>query len=177
MTERSAIAAYFAGENVVMADANDADQGPALERLLSQTLAQKNAADLKAHIDIETLSNGLRINLTDTPDRSLFNSGDSRLNDDGTELTLTLGEILAEMPHTLRIEGHTDAFKTAPGSASNWAISAARANTALELLVRAGVAPDRFTGIAGLAATSPLIPTRPHAPVNRRISIVLELTG
>ncbi len=149
---------------------------PALERLLSETLAQKNADNLQAHIGIETAPDGLRINLTDTPERSLFNSGASEFNEDGIALTLALGSVLADMPQNVHIEGHTDAFKTAPDARSNWVISSNRANAALELLRRAGVPPSRFTAVTGLADTRPLIPTRPHAPVNRRISIVLELS-
>ena len=176
MTERSAIAAYFGAEQSTATDQLPQTTVPALERLLSETLAQHDAANLQAHIGIETAPDGLRINLTDTPDRSLFNSGAHKFNEDGTALTLALGAILADMPQSLRIEGHTDAFKTPLGAESNWTISSARANAALDLLHQAGIAPDRFKAVTGLAATTPLIPTRPHAPVNRRISIVLELS-
>lgn len=173
MTERSAIAAYFGSESI----AAPADQMtvPALERLLAETLAQKNASDLLTHIGIESAPDGLRINLTDKPGRSLFNTGDSHFNDDGTALALALGKVLADMPQPIRIEGHTDAFKTAGTAANNWSISSDRANAALTLLTRAGVASNRFTLVAGMADTVPLIPSRPHAPVNRRVSIVLEL--
>jgi chemotaxis protein MotB len=176
MTERSAIAAYFGAEQTTATDHLPQTTVPALERLLAETLAQHDAANLQAHIGIEAAPEGLRINLTDTPDRSLFNTGASQFNEAGVALTLALGRVLADLPQNLRIEGHTDAFKTPAGADSNWVISSARANAALELLTGAGVAPNRFTAVTGLAATTPLIPTRPHAPVNRRVSIVLELS-
>jgi chemotaxis protein MotB len=74
------------------------------------------------------------------------------------------------------LEGHTDAFKTAPDAPTNWDISSARASAALGALEHAGIASKRFKGVTGLAATRPLLPNQPHAAVNRRISIVLELS-
>ncbi|MEO9968302.1 MAG: flagellar motor protein MotB [Hyphomonadaceae bacterium] len=173
MTERSAIAALFG------ASPSEASvptmTAPALERLLVETLAQKNVSELQAHIGIEPAADGLRINLTDKPGRSLFNTGESHFNEDGMALTLALGDVLAGMPQRIRIEGHTDAFKTAVGTDNNWVISSARANAALTLLSQAGIASNRFSSVAGMADTIPLIPSRPHAPANRRVSIVLEL--
>lgn len=176
MTERSAIAAFFGTEQSVASDLVPQTTVPAFERLLAETLAKSEASDLQDHIAIEAAPEGLRINLTDRPGRSLFNTGKSDFNEDGIALTLALGIILADMPQLLRIEGHTDAFKTATGSASNWVISSARANAALDLLTHAGIEQNRFTAVTGLADTVPLMPTQPHAPVNRRISIVLELS-
>lgn len=176
MAERSAIAAYFGTDSAVETANPNENSVLALDRLLAKTLAANGTAGLKTHFDIKPTHDGLRISLTDQPGRSLFNSGESKFNEDGEALTLALGEILSEMNAPLRIEGHTDAFKTAAGTDNNWVISSARANAALNLLIDAGVASDRFKSVTGLADTAPLIPTRPHAPVNRRISIVLELS-
>ena len=176
MAERSAIAAYFGAEaSVETANPNQITVF-ALDRLLAETLALNGNTDLGAHININPTLDGLRISLTDQPGRSLFNSGESQFNENGKALTLALGQVLAQMNQPLRIEGHTDAFKTAAGTANNWVISSARANAALDLLIDAGVTSDRFKSVAGLADTAPLIPTRPHAPVNRRVSILLELS-
>jgi len=175
--ERSAIAAYFSGAevpgNTVALTAADTD----LEAILALEVATNpTLASLGQHIRIHTDPTGLRMELTDAATGSLFTSGSADLSQTGLELASNIGRILMPMPLSIRIEGHTDAFKTAPGTPSNWEISSARANSALRAFENAGIAPQRFKSVAGLAATKPLLPNQPHAALNRRISIVLELS-
>jgi len=175
--ERSAIAAYFSGAQTT-GNANLMVEASAdLENLLAIEVSENPAlAGLSEHIRFYSDPNSLRIELTDATTGSLFMSGSEKFSETGLKLAKNIGLILKPLSLGIRIEGHTDAFKTAPGTPTNWEISTARANSALRELESAGIAPQRFKSIAGLAATKPLLPNQPHAAVNRRISIVLELS-
>jgi len=132
---------------------------------------------MREHIRLHETPTGLRIELTDANQNPLFTKGASTLSPAGQTLLTNMGTIIAALPLDLTLEGHTDAFKTAPNAPTNWQISSARAAAALSALEQAGIAPARFKGVTGLAATQPLLPNQPHAAVNRRISIVLEFSG
>jgi len=148
-----------------------------LEALIAQKIATNaTLSGLSQHIRLQSEATGLRIELTDADTGSLFASGSANLSGLGSQIAGNIGEVLLPLPLAIKIEGHTDAFKTAPGAPSNWEISSARANNALTAFEEAGIAPDRFKSVTGLAATHPLLPNQPHAAVNRRISIVLELS-
>ena len=173
--ERSAIAAYFSGThipgNTLVHRQTD------LEAILSAEITTTPALSAFAHqISLTAEPAGLRIDLTDADANSLFASGASTLSPKGLGIVSNIGHILLPMPLDIHIEGHTDAFKTAPGTPTNWDISSARASSALKALQLTGIAPDRFKSVTGLAATKPLLPNQPHAPINRRISIVLEFS-
>jgi len=176
--ERSAIAAYFAGAETAGNTLESPLLQTDLEALLAVEIATRPAlSSMREHIRLQETSTGLRIELTDANQNALFTKGSSTLSPTGEELLTNMGTIIATLPLDLTLEGHTDAFKTAPNAPTNWEISSARASTALAALEQAGIAPNRFKGITGLAATKPLLPNQPHAAVNRRISIVLEFSG
>ena len=174
--ERSAIAAYFSGvetEQVVALP----DQIAELNAQISNEIATHPIlSELASHIRIQALETQLRIDLTDAQERSLFATGNSHFSDTGEQLLQQFSHLITHLPLDISIEGHTDAFKTAPGARSNWEISSSRAYSALELFERNGVPTDRIKSITGLAATQPFLPTQPHAAINRRVSIVLEFS-
>lgn len=175
--ERSAIASYFTGAEVSEdAFQHDLQLAELTARLSSEIQIDPAFSGLNEHIRLTPRPNGIRIDLTDAETGSLFANASSVFSEPGTRLAANIGRIIAPMPLFVTIEGHTDAFKTAPDAPSNWDISAARANAALRLIEQSGVASDRFKAVSGLAATQPLLPNQPHAPANRRISILLELT-
>jgi chemotaxis protein MotB len=175
--ERTAIAAFFTGAEVSLT--NQQSEMPYIEleaSLLSAIQNNPALTDLKEHIQFHVEPSGLRINLTDASSESLFASGAENLSDTGIKLIGDIGEFITPLPFNIHIEGHTDAFKTAPGHQTNWQISTARANNTLVILEKAGIPSNRFKSVTGLADTRPLLPNQPHAPVNRRISILLELS-
>lgn len=175
--ERTAIAAYFTGAEVSPADLKPEMPYADLEVSLHSQIQNNQVLNgLKEHIQFHTEPTGLRINLTDVSSGSLFASGSADLNETGDKLLREMGKFITPLPLSIRIEGHTDAFKTAPGHQTNWQISTARANRALIVLEEAGIPSNRFKGVTGLADTQPLLPNQPHAPINRRISILLELS-
>lgn len=129
-------------------------------------------AELSKQIIVDNTPEGLRIQLVDQEGRSMFDPNSSRPNDRAKLLLRAVGRIVARLPNRISITGHTSAT---PGvkSAADWALSAARADSAREILQQSGVASDRVAQVSGKAGTDPLYPDDPTLPGNRRIAIVL----
>lgn len=172
--DRGTIAAYFNGNDAV----STAPDTNALSRvyLISLIEGRSELDRFSDHIHLTTTPTGLRIDLSDAAGLPLFALGEVGLNETGKILIRGIGDLLIGFPVDISIEGHTDAFHTHGERLSNWDISTGRANAARRELEASGIAANRFRRVTGLADTMPLLPNQPHAPVNRRISIVLELS-
>jgi chemotaxis protein MotB len=129
-------------------------------------------AELSKQILVDTTPEGLRIQLVDQEGRSMFDPNSTKPNDRAKLLLRAVGRIVARLPNRVTIAGHTSAT---PGTRSpaDWALSAARADSAREIIQQAGVDPDRVAQVSGKAASDPLYPDDPTLPGNRRITIVL----
>jgi chemotaxis protein MotB len=129
-------------------------------------------AELSKQIIIDKTPEGLRIQLVDQEGRSMFDPNSTRPNDRAKLLLRAVGRIVARLPNRITVTGHTSAT---PGmkSPADWALSAARADAAREIIQQAGVDPDRVAQVSGKAAGDPLYPDDPTLPGNRRIAIVL----
>ena len=117
---------------------------------------------------------GLRIDVVDDADFSMFAIGSSQLTPAGARLFAEIVRPLADAPNRLLIRGHTD---SAPWSANagtnNWRLSVDRAEVTRQYFEFRGIAPDRFSRIEGVADREPYIPSDRLDPRNRRISITL----
>lgn len=101
-----------------------------------------------------------------------FASGDAALSDRGREALQKVGGILAKLPNTVRIEGHTDSIPMRGRFSSNWHLSAARAQSVVKLLISSGVDP-RLMQVVGFGDVRPRAPndTAEGRAANRRIEI------
>jgi chemotaxis protein MotB len=118
---------------------------------------------------------GLRIEIIDKADFSMFALGTTQLQPKAQALILEISKSLAGMPNQLSIRGHTDSvgFSNAQGR-NNWSLSAERADATRQLLEKRGVDAKRFARIEGVADTAPYNPNDPLDPRNRRISITVR---
>lgn len=133
-------------------------------------------------IEINGLSDGVQLIETDKGltlrimDKILFNSGEATLNENAKVVLHQIGQVLAELPNEIRIEGHSDNVPiSTPEFPSNWHLSVARAtNTAYFLLNEDGITPDKLS-IAGFAAYEPITQndTEEGRAKNRRVDIVI----
>lgn len=117
---------------------------------------------------------GIRIDLVDDANFSMFRLGTTMLVPEALELIRTIAAAIAPEAGGLTVRGHTDALQWRPGeSGNNWALSAGRAEATRQSLIRFAIAGDRFRRIEGVADREPLIAADPHDARNRRISILL----
>lgn len=117
---------------------------------------------------------GIRIDLVDDANFSMFRMGTTVLTPEASDLLVALGQALEEGHGGLTVRGHTDALPYKPGIVgNNWSLSAGRAEATRQALMRDGIAEDRFRRIEGVADRELLIPDDPHDPRNRRISVTV----
>ena len=147
----------------------------AMQKRLEEKLAQnRRISRLARQVRMVDTAEGIRIDLVDDADFSMFQLGTTVLTGDAAELLKTLGQVVGPEPGALTIRGHTDALPWKNGlSANNWSLSAGRAEATRQALLRQGIAEDRFRRIEGVADREPLVQNNPQDPRNRRISILL----
>jgi chemotaxis protein MotB len=132
-------------------------------------------AMFRSQIKLDMTADGLRIQIVDAQNRPMFASGSAVVEPYMRDLLRAIGEVLAEVPNRLTLEGHTDAQPYAGGALgySNWELSADRANASRRELIAGGLPEDRVLRVQGLASSMLLNPDDPMDPVNRRISIIV----
>jgi chemotaxis protein MotB len=117
---------------------------------------------------------GLRIDLVDKADFSMFAVGTTILQPDARALMTQVAEVIDAAPNPVIVRGHTDALPYARDrTVNNWTLSSGRADATRQALAIAGVPQERFYRIEGVADREPFIPTDRYDPRNRRMSITL----
>ncbi len=143
-------------------------------RLEQQMKARKDIRRFAKNIRFTETREGLRIELVDEADFTMFISGTSQMTPDALQLLSQVAGVIADIPNGVIIRGHTDSMPYPKGvDTNNWELSSARAEATRRLLSRTGVDPRRFNRIEGVADREPYIPTDRFDPRNRRLSITL----
>ncbi|WP_137681377.1 flagellar motor protein MotB [Aurantiacibacter suaedae] len=147
----------------------------AMRAQLEEKLAeQRNARRLLKQVRMVDTTEGVRIDLVDDADFSMFSLGTTVLSPDARMLIDALGDVVAGSNGELVVRGHTDslAFRD-DRQVNNWTLSAGRAEATRQALLREGVSQARFRRIEGVADREPLIADDKTDPRNRRISITV----
>ncbi|WP_313443321.1 flagellar motor protein MotB [Novosphingobium sp.] len=143
----------------------------ALEKKLAST---ERLRRLSRQVRMVDTTQGVRIDMVDDADFSMFRLGTTILTPQAVELLSAISQAIGPAGGPLTIRGHTDALPYKQGLAgNNWSLSAGRAEATRQQLIRNSVEGARFKRIEGVADTELLIPADPHDPRNRRISITL----
>jgi chemotaxis protein MotB len=117
---------------------------------------------------------GLRIDMVDEADFTMFVSGTDILTPDAVQLLSQVADTIRALPNGIIVRGHTDAKPMSLGlGINNWQLSSARAEATRAHLVRAAISQRQFVRIEGVADREPYIPSNPYDPRNRRMSITL----
>ena len=133
---------------------------------------------IKSHqIKLEEMEGKLKVTFID---KILFDSGSVRINRNGQELLLTLGQAFRDNQNQdIIIQGHTDNVEIGPDLRkfypTNWELSASRSTTVLRYLIEnAGIAPERFVASA-YSHYKPVASNQSEEgrKQNRRIEIIL----
>lgn len=176
--DRAEIADYFHNRTPGAATSVAVQSGPsAADRVFSALSENPALVAAGSSVVLAKEADGIRIDLVDTAERPLFDRADGHFTETGLALARDTAAALAVTEGTLTLEGHTDAFPSLTPGYSNWELSSDRANEARRVFEAAGIAPQRIRGVTGLADTRPLIAAQPHLPVNRRVSILVQVEG
>ena len=141
-----------------------------VERVQKQGDLKRLARNLRFTETVE----GMRIDVIDDADFSMFASGTSQLTPEGARLFSEIAKPVAEVTNQVMVRGHTDAAPwSAKSGTNNWRLSVDRAEIVRHYLEFRGVTANRFSRIEGVADREPYIPSDRFDPRNRRISITL----
>ncbi|WP_366656387.1 flagellar motor protein MotB [Fodinicurvata sp. EGI_FJ10296] len=131
-------------------------------------------AELGENLMIDQTPEGLRIQIVDQDQYSMFPSGSADLLPRSRRLMEMVGQAIRGLPNDVSVRGHTDGTPFADGSQyDNWELSADRANASRRALVDSGMESQRVANVVGKADTDHLFPDEPEGAQNRRISIIL----
>jgi chemotaxis protein MotB len=130
-------------------------------------------AELSKQILIDQTPEGLRIQLIDQEGRSMFEPGSAKPNERARVMLRAVSQVVNQLPNRLTIAGHTSASDDGSKPATDWQLSAARADASRAVLQSSGVSADRIYQVSGKADSDPLYPDDPTLAGNRRIALVL----
>ncbi len=138
---------------------------------------RKDIVRFRKNIRFTDTRDGLRIDMVDEADFTMFASGTSQLTPDAQQLLREVAVAIRELPNAIIIRGHTDSMPYRSGKTdNNWQLSSQRAEVTRSTLMRSGIAQQKFARIEGVADNEPYIPTDRYDPRNRRMSITLGWT-
>jgi chemotaxis protein MotB len=146
-----------------------------LKAVLEQKMASTPSLQgMAKNVRMMETREGLRIDLVDQADFSMFMSGTDQLSPKARALLKQVAEVTDFVDNSVIVRGHTDAMPYSKGrSVNNWTLSAARAEATRRALADFGVENGRFARIEGVADRDPYVPEDPYDPRNRRMSITL----
>lgn len=134
----------------------------------------KQLRRLSRQISVTMTKEGIRIDLVDNADFSMFALGTTVLAPQARELMKVIASAIKDDPSHIIIRGHTDSLKWKPGvQTNNWSLSTGRAEATRQELVLNGIVQSRYHRIEGVADREHLVGDDPADPRNRRISILL----
>ena len=134
--------------------------------------------EMSEHLLVDQTPEGLRIQIVDRQNTSMFASGSALPLAHTRTLLSLVADAVKPLPNEVAIKGHTDAAPfRGDGNYSNWELSSDRAHASRRALLASGLSAERVAYVVGKADREPLNEDDPFDAANRRISIVLLREG
>ncbi len=149
-----------------------------VKKFTEEDLAKKLAEDLlkagmKDMAEVQITARQIKINIAAPV---LFGSGRAEVSPQAAVVLEPVAAVLNTLPNDVIVEGHTDNIPIrSAGYATNWELSAARANAVVELLASRYKVPQARMIAAAYGEHRPVADnaTREGRALNRRIEIVV----
>ena len=143
-------------------------------RVLSEIARSPSLSKLASHIRFVPTQDGMRIDLVDDADYSMFALGTTALDPRASALIGMIAASVKAQANPIMIRGHTDSVPYGdPRAMNNWLLASGRAEATRRRLLSGGIPEARFERIEGVADREPLIVKDPADPRNRRVAITL----
>jgi len=134
-----------------------------------------NLSKLAEQVQFVRVKDGLRIEVIEKADFSMFAVGTTRVLPRASGLVGEVAKAISDLPNKVVIRGHTDSRGYAlDNEMNNWLLSAERAESTRQVLEAQGVAPEKIVRVEGVADTDPFNKDDLMDVRNRRISITLQ---
>jgi chemotaxis protein MotB len=144
------------------------------KRVSAEIASNPKLSRLASHVRFVRTRDGLRIDLVDDADYSMFGLGTTQLEPEASKLIGLIAESINAMTNPIMIRGHTDSLGYGdPLAMNNWMLSSGRAEATRRRLADGGLAEVRFNRIEGVADREPMIEANKADPRNRRVAITL----
>ncbi len=143
-------------------------------KIQAQIASNPRLSRLAKHVRFVQTREGLRIDLIDNADYSMFALGTTQMVADADALVGLVAESIAPLSNDIMIRGHTDSLGYGnPSVMNNWMLSSGRAEATRRRLAEGGVAEARFNRIEGVADREPMIANDASDARNRRVAVTL----
>jgi len=150
-----------------------------VKKFTEEDVAKKLAEELykagmKDLADVQITEKQIKINIAAPV---LFASGKAQLGLSASEVLGPVAQVLNKLPNDIIVEGHTDSIPVKSGDyATNWELSAARANAVVDLLAGKYSVPQERMIAAAYGEHRPAAPndTAGGRARNRRIEIIVS---
>jgi chemotaxis protein MotB len=143
-------------------------------KVLGDLKKQGRLPKLAKHVRFVMTQDGMRIDLMDDANYSMFDLGTTALEPQASDLIGTIAEAIRRTGNPIMIRGHTDSLAFGdPRAMNNWTLAAGRAEATRRRLASGGIPEARFERIEGVADREPIIRADPTDPRNRRVAITL----
>lgn len=145
-----------------------------LKKVEAKLLAALRKAGLQHDVQTTIDERGLVVSLVSR--HVVFQPDLASLSPRGQRVVDTLAPVLADIPNTLRLDGHTNQQPVQPRLyATDWDLAAARAVTVLRRLNELHGVPQNRLSASAFGHTRPLIdPSKPGSQaINKRVDIVV----
>lgn len=131
--------------------------------------------ELRPHLLINMMDEGLRIQIIDSQNRPMFKTGSAQVESYMRDILRAIAPILNDLPNKISLSGHTDDLPYATGERyySNWELSADRANASRRELIAGGLAEGKVLRVVGMASTMSLKQHGADDAINRRITLLV----
>lgn len=155
--------------------AEDRKNFETMKRQVTMAMASNpKLAKLSNHVRFIKTNDGLRIDLLDDADYSMFDLGTTQLEGRASSLIGLIAQSIKATTNPIMIRGHTDSLGYGdPLAMNNWMLSSARAEATRRRLAAGGIDEMRFNRIEGVADREPMIKEDAADPRNRRVAITL----
>jgi chemotaxis protein MotB len=132
-------------------------------------------ADLSENIIIRKLSGNVLIEIVESEETLLFETGKAELSEANLRILSEIALVLTDISEDIHITGHTDAspFKSRD-SYSNWELSSDRANATRRAIKEFGLSDDRIGRVSGASDRELLNTSDPFASENRRVTFEIS---
>ena len=144
------------------------------QRVEAAMKVNPNLAKLGKHVRFVKTPDGMRIDLVDDADYSMFALGTTQLDREASALIGLIASSIRDTDNPIMIRGHTDSLPYGdPMAMNNWILSSSRSEATRRRLLAGGSPEKRFERIEGVADREPMITANPSDPRNRRVAITL----
>lgn len=178
--ESEAKAMFMSGfdkEKAQQAREKEADK--VLQKFTEEDVAKRLAEELykagmKDMAEVQITDKQIKINIAAPV---LFSSGKAKLSRTSSEVLGPVAEVLGKLPNDIIVEGHTDSVPVKSGDyATNWELSAARADAVVDLLASRYALPQERMVAAAYGEHRPAASndTAAGRARNRRIEIIVS---